>query len=334
MNPDKLSGLNRAAVLLMSLGEEAASRIFKELSDEEIHQIARSMATINHIPVSVKNAVLQQYHADQQKMAGLFIKGNEFARNSISATNSGEWTDSLLNQHVSETEAKPFAFISTMKAQLVADLLAKEHPQTIALILSTQDSDHSSNIISCLAEDLQAEIIHRIAKLDYVSVEVMTRLEEFLEQEVGKTNVEKQKLIGGFDRAVQLLSKMTHDRNDSILGQLEQTDTELAKKMRSKLFTFEGLVNLDNRVLQLLLREINNDSLTLALKTASESLKEKIFSNMSPRAVEMIRDDLEALGPVRLNEVEAMQQTIVTTAMKLEDNKALKGENGNSHVVF
>ncbi len=322
------SGLNRAAVLLMCLGEEATARVFQELSDTEIHRLSTTMAGINHIPLRLKSEVLQLYQVAQQEVTGLFFKGNEFAKKSISASDSGQRGESLLNQHIMEIERKTFSSLAAMKPAMVADLLKKEHPQTIALILSTQDSEHSAEIVSQLPRDLQPEIVYRIATLEKVSLEVLAALECSLEQEIGETIVEKQKDFRGFDRAVDLLSNMKNEVNSAILERLADADDVLAEKIRRKMLTFEGLLDLDDRILQLVLREISNDSLVTALKNSSDRLKTKIFANMSTRAAEMIREDLAALGPVRLSEVEAMQQSIVRTAMRLKEQDALRADSG------
>lgn len=328
MNFDNLTGPDRAAIFLISLGEEAAAQVFKELSDEEIQRITRSMAAIDHIPASVKNTVLRTYLDDQQKLAGIFVKGREFARKSISATGSGDRTESLLDRHISDLDSKPFSFISVMKPQLVADFLANEHPQTVALILSTQDADYASAVVICLPEDMRADIIRRMALIEQVSVELISGLETFLEEEFNATLAEKQKEIDGLGRAVQVLSRMKHDHNSAILEQIDQTDRDLAKTMRSRLFTFESLVNLEDDILQMLVREISNDSLTLALKNASETLKDRIFSNISSRAAEMIREDLEDHTTAPLKEIEAMQRSIAERAIRLKEENLRRSLNG------
>jgi flagellar motor switch protein FliG len=223
--------------------------------------------------------------------------------------------------------------LSAIKPQLVASIIQGEHPQTIALILSTQDSTYGSEVVSLLPEDVQAEIVYRIAKLEHVSQKVLDTLEAYLVEEIGKMGHGSQQEIDGFDQAVKLLSKMKHTLNTTILGKLEETDNELVQNIRKKMFTFEALGELDDRILQSILRRISNDSLALALKTASDSLKQRFFSNMSPRAAEMIRDDLEALGPVRLSDVEAMQQAIVKTAMRLQEESSLSANKVSNHVV-
>jgi flagellar motor switch protein FliG len=332
MSSDRLPGVQRAAVLLMCLGEDATARVFDQLSDEEIERIAGSMSSIDHIPLSLKNSVIERFIEDWQKSEGLYISGDEFVKKSIIATQARERTESLLSRHL-DAESKPLGMLSSIKPQLVADIIQAEHPQTIALLLSTQDSSYASEVVSLLPEDVQADIVYRIARLEHVSQEVLETLEGYLVEEIGKMGRGSQQEIEGFDKAVKLLSKMKHTLNTSILGKLEETDNELVQRIRKKMFTFEALGELDDRILQSILRRINNDSLALALKTASDSLKQRFFSNMSPRAAEMIRDDLEALGPVRLSDVEAMQQAIVKTAMRLQEESALSAEQAGDHVV-
>ncbi len=331
MKLDNLSGPDKAAIFLMSLGEEAAAQVFKELSDGEIQRIARSMSAIDHIPASIKNRILQNYLDDQQKLAGIFVKGSDFARRSIRATAAGDRTESLLNQHISDIESQPFYFISTMKPRLVADFLIKEHPQAIALILSTQEAEHASDIVTCMPEDMQAEIIRRMAGIEHVSAEVVTGLETLLEEEFSTTMADKQKEIDGLGQAVQVLSRMKHDLNSAILDRIDQSDQDLAKTMRAKLFTFESLADLEDDILHMLLREVSNDSLTVALKNTSERLKDRIYASISSRAAEMIKEDLENLGALSASEIEATQQSIMRRAIKLKEENQNRSSDDNSH---
>jgi len=277
---DKLTGLKKAAILLICLGEETATKLLRELTDEEIFKVTRCMADIEHIPEEVKTRVLQDFELVAEGQAGLVVKGQEFAKKLIAGAGSKNRETSLMRQFVTGTEARPLETISKMQPSMVAGLLEREHPQTLALVLSTQATEHAGAIIAKLPEDKRADVIHRIATLDTVSPAVIDRIEEEM------------------------------------------------------MFTFEDLCALDGRSIQMILREVNNDSLTMALKTASDEIKTKIFSNMSSRAADMIKDDLEAMGPVRLSEVEAMQQTIVKIAMKLEEEgKLVLGKGGGDEFV-
>ena len=333
MRTDKLNGTQRAAILLMCLGEETAAKVFDELTDAEIFEITGSMATIQHIPLSVKNAIVQQFIEDQQHSSGLFIEGKEFAKSTISATRSIERTASLLHHHVTETESKPFSLVSSMKPSLVATILEAEHPQSIALILSTQEPDHAAAIVTHLPETLQTEVIYRIATLESVSTEIIDALESYLETEIGIQASEPQRKIDGLEKASHMLSKMRHELHTTILVRLEETDGKVTQELRRNMLTFEALADLDDRLLQAILRQISSDALSLALTTASDDLKRRFFANMSTRAAEMIRDDLKTLGSVSLNEVEAMQLSIVNAAMKLKENGTIQADNSDETSV-
>ncbi|HEB49690.1 MAG TPA: flagellar motor switch protein FliG [Desulfobulbus sp.] len=332
---DKLTGTTRAAILLMCLGEELAARVMRELSDEEIFKVTRAMAEIEHIPEDVRKRVLEDFELDTESQAGMVIKGQEFAKKTIAGTGSEERVKSLMRQFITGTESRPLETIAKMQPVMVAGLLEREHPQTVALILSTQTAAHASAIITHLPEDKQADIVYRIATIDKVSPGVIDRIEDALNREIGVVvGDQDQRQVGGIPKVVEILDNMENNLDADILDSLEEVDPDMVEDIRKQMFTFEDLVNLDGRSLQMILREVNNDSLTMALKTASDELKEKIFANMSARAADMIRDDLEALGPVRLSEVEAMQQTIVKIAMKLEEEgKLVLGKGGGDEFV-
>ena len=334
MNFDTLTGLNKAAVLLMCLGEEATAKIFEELSDEEIGLVTRTIATIEHIPEDVKETVFDNFQESQRQFAGVFIKGSEFAKKAITSLDAGDRTENLLDQFISGTESRPLETISLMEPVMVAGLLEKEHPQTVSLVLSTQHVSHASEILSHLPEEIRADVVYRIAKIEKVSSEVITKIEDALHREIGQVGNKKQSLVGGLDKVVDILNNLKNSMDADILDDIEENDPDMVEEIRKRMFTFENLTALDGRSLQMILREVNNDSLTLALKTASDEMQEKVFANMSARAADMIRDDLEAMGPVRLSEVEAMQQSIVKIAMKLEEEgKLVLGAGGGDELV-
>ncbi len=325
---ETLTGLNRVAVLLICLGEDATAKIFEELSDEEIRMVTRTMATIDHIPIDIKEKVFANFHEAQEQFAGLFVKGEEFAKKALESTAGDQRSSFLLDQFVSGTETKSLETIALMAPAMVAGLLEQEHPQTVALVLSTQHIEHAAEILTSLPEEMRTDVAYRISKIEKVSPEVITRIEDALHREIGLVSGKAHKKVDGMDAIVGILNHMKNNIDADILDEIEQNDPEMAEEIRKKMFTFENLVALDGRSLQMILREVNNDSLTLALKTASDEMKEKIFSNMSARAADMIRDDLDAMGPVRLSEVELMQQSIVKIAMKLEEEGKLVISSG------
>lgn len=334
MGIETLTGINRVAVLLICLGEEATARIFEELSDDEIRQVTRAMSTIDHIPIDIKEKVFSNFRESQSRFAGLFVKGNDFAQKAIAATSGEKRSKFLMDQFLSGTETKSLETIALMAPQMVAGLLQQEHPQTVALILSTQHVEHAAEILTHLPEEIRSDVAYRISKIEKVSPVVLSRIEDALHLEIGLVSGKAHKKVGGVDAVVGILNHMKNNLDADILEDMEQTDPDMAEEIRKKMFTFENLVALDGRSLQMILREVNNDSLTLALKIASEQMREKIFANMSTRAADMIRDDLEAMGPVRLSEVELMQQSIVKIAMKLEEEgKLVLGSGGGDELV-
>lgn len=319
---ESLNNVKKAAIILMCLGEEAAARIFQEFSDNEIRRVTKAMASIDHIPSNIKDQVVSNFLDAQQQYAGIFVKGSDFAKTTLAKTESDRSQD-LLDQFISGNESRPLESIAMMQPRMVASMLEKEHPQTVALILSTQHVQHASDILSWLPEEMQADVVYRIAKIEKVSPDVISGIEEALKKELGRSVGKEQRQVGGIEKVVDLLSHLQNNLDVDILESIEEEDVEMAEEIRKRMFTFENLVSLDGRSLQMILREVNNDSLTMALKSASDEMKERIFVNMSLRAADMIRDDLDAMGPVRLSEVEAMQQSIVKIAMKLEEEGKL-----------
>lgn len=332
---EKLTGLKKAAILLLCLGEETAAKLLRELSDEDIFKVTRCMSGIVHIPEETRRRVLEDFELSTESQAGMVVKGQEFAKKLIARSGNKNRESSLMRQLVTGTEARPLETIAKMQPSMVAGLLEREHPQTLALVLSTQAVEHAGAIIAKLPEEKRADVIHRIATLDKVSPAVIDRIEDALSKEIGiVVSAQEQRQVGGLKKVVEILDNMTDNLDSEILDNLSEIDPDMVEDIRKMMFTFEDLCALDGRAIQMVLREVNNDSLTLALKTASEEIKDKIFSNMSSRAAEMIKDDLEAMGPVRLSEVEAMQQTIVKIAMKLEEEgKLVLGKGSGDEFV-
>lgn len=335
MAPEKLTGLKKAAILLICLGEETAAKLLRELTDEEIFKVTRCMSEIEHIPEETRIRVLEDFEMAAENQVGLVVKGQEFAKRLIAGAGSKERESNLMRQFISGTEARPLETIAKMQPSMVAGLLEREHPQTLALVLSTQAIEHASAIIASLPEGKRADVIHRIATLDTVSPEVIDRIEDALSKEIGiVVGAQEQRQVGGIKKVVEILDIMTDNLDTEILENLEEIDPDMAEDIRKMMFTFEDLCALDGRSIQMILREVNNDSLTVALKSATDEIKEKIFANMSKRAADMIKDDLEIMGPVRLSEVETMQQTIVRIAMKLEEEgKIVLGRGSGDEFV-
>ena len=336
MDVAKLSGVEKAAILLLCLGEEATAKIFEDLSDAEVRAISRCMMNLEHVPAKTAREVVSEFQVVQREYSGIFVQGEEFVRKALAAGMiDRKRADMLLEQVATGTEARPLETIAMMQPRMVAGLIESEHPQTVALILSTQRTEHTAKILSFLPDELKGEVMYRIAKIDRVSPEVIAQIEDALQREIGVVVSREQRQVGGVDKVVEILGQMENGADRNILERIETTDSDMAEEIRRKMFTFEDLVALDGRALQAIMREVNNDQLTLALKTASEAVKQKIFANISSRAAEMIEEDLAAMGPVRLSEVETMQQTIVKIALKLEEEGRLviPGRGGQDVLV-
>jgi len=335
LGKDRLKGVEKAAILLFCLGEEATAKVFRELDPTEVRSISRCMMNMDHVPPEVAQQVLEEYKSKQAESSGLFVRGGEFYKNAILGAVDSEQAELLIDQVEAGSEGRPLETIAMMDPKMVASLLESEHPQTVALILSTQKAEHTSRIISLMPEEVRPEIMFRIAKTEKVSPGVISEIEDALQREIGVVVGQERRSLGGIDKVVEILGKMEKGTDKDILANLEVRDGEMAEEIRKKMFTFENLAGLDGRSLQMILREIDNDTLTIALKTASEDMRGKVFSNISQRAAEMIQEDLEAMGPVRLSDVEQKQRNIIQIALKLEEEGriAIPGRGGKDVLV-
>ncbi len=315
----KMNGAEKAAYLLLCLGEETTAQVFRELNDEEVRWISNYMKSVDHVPADLARQVVDHYRKTQEDYAGLFVNGSDFMNKALTSTGDNERIESLLEELNSEFDGKPLETISMMEPRMVAELLKNEHPQTVALILSTQKAEHTGNVLEFLEDDFRSDVVYRIARIEKVSPEVIRQIEDALQREIGGFVKKDQHHVGGLDKVVEILTRMERRVEQNILAGIEEMDADTAEKIRNLLVTFEDLVEIDNRGMQKILREVKNETLTLALKTAPETIREKIFQNISERAADMIMEDLEALGPVRLSDVEKAQQSIVKIALRLEE---------------
>ncbi len=315
-----LSGAKKAAMLLLCLGEEATAKIFEALDDSEVREISRCMMDIEHVDPQLAREVLEEFKEARGGDIGVYVQGEEFAKHAILGGSDSDRAQYLLDQVSAGIEGRPLETISKMHPRMVAGLLENEHLQTVALILSTQKEDHTSRILAELPDDKRGEIMYRIAKIDNVAPEVISQIEEALQREVGAVVGRDRKQVGGVEKVVEILGKMDKGADQVILTSIEAVDPDMAEEIRRMMFTFEDLAGIDNRGMQAVLREVSTDMLTLALKTASDAIKQKIFENISQRAADMIIEDLEAMGPRKLSEVEVMQMEVVKVALKLEED--------------
>lgn len=314
----RLTGGERAAILLLCLGEERAGQIFDMLDDAEVRLISRCMMSMDHITAELATQVMGQFQKSSTNLEGFVVDGSDFVRKAIEHSQDKTRKDMLLDQIEEGMGFRPLETIAMIEPRMVASLLQHEHPQTIALVLSTQTPEHTSKIIDFLPEHRKADLVYRMASIGKVSPEVINLIEESLRREIGMVANRDQQQVGGLDKVVEILGRMK-GTEQLIINRIADVDQEMAEAIKKRMFTFEDLIYLDDRSMQSVMREMENETLTLALKTASDPLKDKIYANISQRAAEMIKDDLEALGPVRLSEVEGAQLEAVSVALRLEE---------------
>jgi flagellar motor switch protein FliG len=314
-----LSGRQKAALLLISLGPEVSAQIFKHLRDEEIEQLTLEIANVRKVDSSEKESILSEFH--QICMAQEYISqgGISYAKEILEKALGSQKALDIINRLTATLQVRPFDFARKADPAQILNFIQNENSQTIALVLSYLQSEQASMILSALPQDKQAEVAKRIALMDSTSPEVVSQVERVLEQKLSATVTQDYTSAGGIEAIVQILNGVDRGTERTILDALEIQDPELAEEIKKRMFVFEDIVNVDNRSIQRIIRDIENADLQLALKVASEEVREAIFKNMSKRMSETFREEMEYMGPVRLRDVEEAQTRIVATIRRLEE---------------
>ncbi|ASV12913.1 flagellar motor switch protein FliG [Leptospira santarosai] len=314
-----LTGRQKAAVFLIAVGSEVSSEIFKHLREDEIEQITFEIARLDKITPEDKEKVLVEFN--ELMMAQEFISngGIDFARGLLEKALGNQKAIDIINRLTSSLQVRPFDFIRRTDPQHLLNFIQNEHPQTIALILSYLDPQKASNILSNLPHTIQAEVAKRIATMDRVSPDVLREVERVLERKLSTLASEDYTSAGGIDSVVEILNLVDRGTEKTIIEALEEEDPELAEEIKKRMFVFEDIVLLDDRAIQKVMREVDNSDLAKALKSVDSEVQEKIFKNMSKRAANLLREDMDFMGPIRIKDVEDAQQKIVNIIRKLED---------------
>ncbi len=333
--PQKLSGPMKAAIALLSMGEEASALILKNLSTEEIKELSMQMSNIQSIRKDTSDELLQEFTSLFRQEGGIHIAGDEFVRNLLPNVMKGDQAKEVINQMDEERSKLPFKHLRDIDPKLLAGFIKGEHPQTIAIIISHLGHQKASQVLGFLPEHLQYEIVGRIANLETVSPELIQEVDEVLEKELMALGKRGGQEIGGVGVVAEILNHCDRRTGDNILQYLDESDSELADKVRKLMFVFDDLIHINDQGIRELLKEVRNEELTLALKTGSEDLKTKIFKNLSQRAAQMLQEDISMMGPARLSEVEAAQQSILGVARRLEKEGRifLSGKDGGETLV-
>lgn len=296
-----------------------SSEIFKHLREDEIEQITFEIARLDKITPEDKEKVLVEFN--ELMMAQEFISngGIDFARGLLEKALGNQKAIDIINRLTSSLQVRPFDFIRRTDPQHLLNFIQNEHPQTIALILSYLDPQKASNILSNLPHTIQAEVAKRIATMDRVSPDVLREVERVLERKLSTLASEDYTSAGGIDSVVEILNLVDRGTEKTIIEALEEEDPELAEEIKKRMFVFEDIVLLDDRAIQKVMREVDNSDLAKALKSVDTEVQEKIFKNMSKRAANLLREDMDFMGPIRIKDVEDAQQKIVNIIRKLED---------------
>lgn len=329
-----LSGRQKAAILLISLGPEVSAQIFKHLRDEEIEQLTLEIANVRTVDSSEKEAILAEFH--QICLAQEYISqgGIAYAKEILEKALGSQKAIDILNRLTATLQVRPFDFARKADPGQILNFIQNENPQTIALVLSYLQSDQASMILSALPEEKQADVAKRIALMDSTSPEVISQVERVLEHKLSATVTQDYTSAGGIEAIVQILNGVDRGTERNILDALEIQDPELAEEIKKRMFVFEDIVNIDNRSIQRIIRDIENADLQLALKVASEEVRETIFRNMSKRMAETFKEEMEFMGPVRLRDVEEAQTRIVSTIRRLEEaGEVIIARGGGDDVI-
>jgi flagellar motor switch protein FliG len=315
----QLTGRQKAAILLITLGPEVSAQVFKHLRDEEIEQLTLEIANVRKVDSSEKEAILTEFH--EICLANEYISegGIAYAKEVLEKALGSQKAIDILNRLTATLQVRPFDFARKADPAQILNFIQNENSQTIALVLSYLQSEQASVILSSLPQEKQADVAKRIAMMDSTSPEVISQVEKVLEQKLSSTVTQDYTNAGGIEAIVQILNGVDRGTERTILDSLEIQDPELAEEIKKRMFVFEDIVNLDNRSIQRIIRDIENADLQLALKVASEEVREVIFKNMSKRMADTFREEMEYMGPVRLRDVEEAQTRIVSTIRRLEE---------------
>lgn len=329
-----MTGAEKAAILLLYVGIDATTKVFQHLDDLDIKKISQSMASLGHVSLPVIQEVVDEYNHITSPDAGFFSQGDEFVRKILEKALGTSKADMLLQELHTTNMGDIEDILSEMDAKTVANFLSQEHPQTIAVIVAKLRPKQTSEIVAHLPLDLQVEVIIRIADVDQVSPEILKDIDEVIRRELTSMGGIQSFKVGGVEKVVEMFNHLDRSKEKHILDKLDVMNPPLAEVIRKHLFTFEDIFSMDDRSIQAIMREVSNDTLTLAMKASTEEVKEKVFRNISSRAAEMIKEDLEVMGPVRLSDVEKAQTEIIKIVRKMEeDGKVVIAGRGGDDVL-
>ncbi|WP_170007416.1 flagellar motor switch protein FliG [Bacillus fonticola] len=315
----KLTGKQKAAILLISLGPDVSAQVYKHLSEEEIEKLTLEISGVKKVETVSKEEIVEEFHSIALAQDYISQGGIGYAKVVLEKALGSDQASAIINRLTSSLQVRPFDFARRADPGQILNFIQNEHPQTIALVLSYLDPAQAGQILSSLPHDVQADIAKRIAVMDSTSPEVISEVEQILERKLSATVTQDYTQTGGIESVVEVLNGVDRATERTILDALEIRDPELAEEIKKRMFVFEDIVTLDNRSIQRVIRDCDNEDLILSLKVASDEVKEVVFRNMSQRMSETFKEEMEFMGPVRLRDVEEAQSRIVSIIRRLED---------------
>lgn len=336
MAKENISGVQKAAILLIALGPDKSANVFKHLKEDEIEQLTLEIANTRSVSPAIKDSILDEFYEVCLAQQYIAEGGITYAKDLLEKALGAERAKDVIGKLTASLQVRPFEFVRKTDASQLLNFIQDEHPQTIALILSYLAPQQAALIISALPPERQSDVARRIAVMDRTSPDVVKEVEKVLETKLSSLVNQDYNIIGGVDAVVDILNTVDRSTEKHIMETLEVEEPELADEIRKKMFVFEDILLLDDRAIQRVLRDVENSDLGLALKGANEQVQNAIFNNLSKRLAVMIKEDMEFMGPVRMKDVEEAQQKIVNVIRKLEENQEIiisRGGGGDEIVV-
>lgn len=315
----ELSGKQKAALLLISLGPEVSASVYKHLNEEEIERLTLEISSVKRVEPEIKEEIIEEFHNIALAQDYISQGGIGYAKTVLEKALGNDQAQAIINRLTSSLQVRPFDFARRTDPAQIFNFIQNEHPQTIALILSYLEPQQAGTILSSLPQEVQADIAKRIATMESTSPEVISEIESVLERKLSSTMTQDYTETGGVDAVVEVLNGVDRQTEKTILDALEIQDPELAEEIKKRMFVFEDIVTLDNRSIQRVIRDAENADLMLAMKVSSEDVKSILFKNMSQRMAETFQEEMEVMGPVHLRDVEEAQTRIVAITRRLED---------------
>lgn len=327
------SNLTKAAVILMSLGKDLASEVMKFLTETEVKKLSRAFMSVHEVDRQSQRTIANEFSAMLRSSDTVVVDGREFAKDVIGSAFGSDTGDSLL-EYITGSRKEPLStLIGDIPSNIVDNFIQSEHPQTIAFLMTKMTPDMAADLLGKMTEDLQTDVLVRIAQLEHVKSDVVDEVREVLRSQLRGVSMGEEEEVGGAKASADILNFVDRNNEERILAEIEEAFPELADEIRNLMFTFEDVTKIDDKSIQTILKEVPRDQLVLALKTASSELRDLLLRNISQRAAEMLKDDLDSLGPTPLKEVEKAQQAIIDVIRRLEAEGKIRIAAGGDDVL-